>query len=565
MVADGRQSWDAIVVGSGLGGLTTAAYLTTNGIRTLVLEQYDTVGGCSHVFRRKREFEFDVGVHYVGDCERDGAIPTVLRGLGLEGRIEFLELDSDGFDTLVFPDLVFRVPRGWDDYLQRLVDTFPTEEKGIRRCIWVLRRIGREYDKSGVPQGVRNMLAFAVRSPVAMAWGLRSLAALYDACGLSARVRAVISAESADYSAPPSRAPVALHAVFMHHILKTGSYYPKGGGQVFAAHLLDVVQTHDGVVRTQARVDRILVENGKVSGVRLRDGESLYAPIVVSNADVKRTYLELIGSDHLSRRAIARVRRYRMALPLFCVYLGLDIDLRLQMSNTQYWVHPGGDPEQHYQSCYRGEMPSDPFAYITSTSLKDPGNPHIAPPGCSTLEVMTVVPSEYVFWGIEDGPVAGEHYSRGEQYLKIKEEITEMLIDRACQVISGLREHIVWREAATPITQERYTLSSDGACYGLELATDQFGIRRPSPKTKISGLYLTGASIQWCHGIAGTMNGGVGTASAILGRDLHRDIRSGRVFGDPTKLTAGGEGWDPLAASRRLSKKAAERAEMVRI
>jgi all-trans-retinol 13,14-reductase len=78
--------WDAIVIGSGLGGLTSAAYLASNGLRTLVLEQYDTAGGSSHVFRRKHSFEFDVGVHYLGDCGPDGLIPAILRGVDLRER-----------------------------------------------------------------------------------------------------------------------------------------------------------------------------------------------------------------------------------------------------------------------------------------------------------------------------------------------------------------------------------------------------------------------------------------------------------------------------------------------
>jgi all-trans-retinol 13,14-reductase len=116
-----ERRWDAIVIGSGLGGLTTAAYLQANGLRTLVLEQYDVVGGCSHVFRRKGDFEFDVGVHYLGDCGPSGLVPTVLRGLGLEGRIEFLPMDPEGFDTLFFPGLTFRVRRGWESYEHDLV------------------------------------------------------------------------------------------------------------------------------------------------------------------------------------------------------------------------------------------------------------------------------------------------------------------------------------------------------------------------------------------------------------------------------------------------------------
>lgn len=111
--------WDAIVIGAGLGGLSAAAYLATNGQRVLVLEQHYVAGGNAHVFRRKRSkrtFEFDVGVHYIGDCAPGGAILNVLRGVGLEDEIEFLELDPDGFDTILFPGVTFRVPKGWDKY-----------------------------------------------------------------------------------------------------------------------------------------------------------------------------------------------------------------------------------------------------------------------------------------------------------------------------------------------------------------------------------------------------------------------------------------------------------------
>jgi all-trans-retinol 13,14-reductase len=543
------HNWDAIVVGAGLGGLTTAAYLTTGGLRTLVLEQNQVAGGCSQVFRRQGKYEFDVGVHYVGDCHPGGAMSAILRGLGLEGRIDFVEMDPDGYSTLVFPDLTFRVPAGWEAYLARLIETFPAEERSLRRCVGILHRIARELD-SGIPTGIRGMASFPLRAPATMLFGMLPLAALYQLCGLSPLARAVISGESGDYACPPSRTPVALHAGFLHHYLKAGAYYPRGGGQVIAAHLVDVIATHGGGVHTNVRVEKILLQGGRVSGVRLADGQTLHAPVVVSNADIKRTYLELVGREYLPARTIRRIERYRMALPIFSVYLGLDIDVADRMPITNYWCYPHTDVEGLYQASYDGQLPAHLPVFLTSASLKDPDNKHTAPPGHSTVEVMTVVPPHYRFWDIAEGPAAGETYSRNPEYLAIKEKLTEALIDRAAQVIPGLRKHIVFQEASTPITQERFTLSSGGACYGLELAIDQMGPLRPRPQTAIKGLYLTGASTIFCHGILGSMNGGVGTAAAVLRRDLHAEIRAGRVFGDPAKLTAGGPGWDPLMASK---------------
>ncbi|MGH8931649.1 MAG: phytoene desaturase family protein [Egibacteraceae bacterium] len=551
------SGWDAIVIGAGLGGLSTAAYLTTNGVRTIVVEQYDVAGGCSHVFRRKRLFEFDVGVHYLGDCQPAGIIPTVLRGVGLDAKIEFLEMDPDGFDTLVFPELTFRVPRGWEHYLQRLTDAFPSERAGLRKCVKVLATVGHQVWQRAAPATKLGMLPYALKAPATARWGLRPLVELYDACKLSPAARAVIAGQSGTYAAPPSRVAVSVHAGLLHHYIGGGAYYPRGGGQVLAAHLVDVICSHGGQIRTGARVERILMAAGRVAGVALRDGQRLTAPVVVSGADLKRTYLELVGREHLAAKTVGRVQGYRMALPLHCVYLGLDIDLAQRMPNTNYWCHPTLDSEAIYQRCYAGQLPDELLAYITSASVKDPFSAHIAPPGGSSMEIMTVVPPDYRLWGVTDGPAAGERYRRLADYRAIKGEITEALIERAGRVIPGLGEHIVWREGATPITQERYTLSSGGACYGLEHAPDQVGPRRPGPKTAIRGLYLAGHSTLRSYGVAGAMLGGVDAAGAVVGRDLGAEVRAGRVFGDPSRLTAGGPGWDALEASRRLGGKPA--------
>src|SRR3990172_1921603 len=508
-----RSDWDAIVIGSGLGGLTAAAYLTTNGLRTLVLEKHYVAGGNSHVFRRKGKFEFDVGVHYIGDCGPDGLIPTVLRGAGLDGKIEFLEMDPDGLDTLMFAGLTFRVPKGWDRYRERLVAAFPDDETGLHRYLDVLQGVLADLAKIKLPVEPTDVPKLMQEAPAFMRWGMHPLAELFDDCGLGGKARAVLAAESGTYATPPSRAPVLLHAALMDHYLK-GAFYPRGGGQVIPAHLVDVVRSHRGEVRTRVPVHPILFYY------------------------------------RLSRRTVARVKQYRMALPIFCVYLGLDIDLRERLPNTNLWYFTSFDIEGMYRDCYEGRVPGDLGLFITAASLKDPHTEAIAPPGCTSLEVMMWAPPDHSFWGVEEGPAAGEKYHRNPKYQSLKRRLTDLVVDGAERVIPGIKEHIVWQEAATPVSQEHFTFSTGGSSYGIELAVDQFGPARPSPKTEIEGLYLAGASTVFAHGIAGTMRGGVGTASAVLGRDLWTEVSAGKVFGEPAKLTGGGPGWDPWEASR---------------
>src|SRR5699024_2887017 len=176
--------WDAIVVGAGLGGMTTAAYLTVLGKRTLLLERHSVLGGSSHVFRRQNKWEFDCGIHYIGDCGPNGQVPTLLRGLGLDEKIEWLPMDENGFDTIVGPDLELKIPVGWDNYLERLLSTFPDEEKGIRFYVSVMRRLGEHLDRSLHVASNKGLMQLARKAGWAAPWMMVPHAGLLAACRL---------------------------------------------------------------------------------------------------------------------------------------------------------------------------------------------------------------------------------------------------------------------------------------------------------------------------------------------------------------------------------------------
>lgn len=553
--------WDVIVVGSGMGGMTAAAYLAANGRRTLVLEQGDVLGGCTHVFRRKG-YEFEVGVHYLGDCgSPDGNIPTMLRGVGVDKRVEFREIDPDGFDVLVFPSVTFKVPRGWDAYRDRLIETFPEDAAAIRRYLRIIRKLADAVDRATTPASHRGTATMMWRAGWAAPLAMVPLARLLDLCGVRAAPRPVLCGQTPAYAAPAGRAPAIVQAGYLKNYVEGGAYFPVGGGQVLSATMVEVVRANGGDFRLNARVEKILVDDGRVTGVQLAGGEIITAPVVVSNADLKRTYAELLDPSVVSPIKRKRVAGYRMAWPLFNTYLGLDTDLSETMTSGQIWKFradadfgalqkavdwqaAGGDRER-WLRLVRDNI----GAMIHIATNKDPVTP-LAPAGHSVVEIMTYLPPDHDLWGLGDaGPAGGEKYRDNPEYLAVKDAVTEILIDLAAEVIPGLREHIVWQEAGTPITQERYTRSTAGGSYGIEMNLSQIGPLRPAPKTGIRGLYLAGASLGWGPGVEGVMLSGVGAAGAVLQRDLFTEIRTGTVFGNADQIPDRGDQWDPLAVA----------------
>ncbi len=539
-----HTTWDAIVVGSGPGGLTCAAYLAAVGKRVLVLEQHDLAGGNCQVFRRHHgdhDYEFDVGLHYLGDCGPHGTIPTVLRGLGLDGRITFRDLDPDGFDTLVFPDFTLRVPAGWDEYRDRVIAQFPDESDGLERYFAVLQALPGEANAVMAGDGAD--------APTLLEWGLRPLADLFAHCGLSQKAIAVLDHWSGLYGSGPQESTAIMHAVIADHYMG-GACYPEGGGQVIPARLVEVIESLGGEMRTLAKVDEIVVTDGHVAGVRLASGETLRSPVVVSNADYKRTMLSLVDRTHLARETVERAESAVMSLPLVIAYVIVDFDLTERVPNTNFFVFPSYDIDAECARLEAGEPGDVPFSYVSLASVKDPGHAALCPPGHSNFQVMTLGPRGYASWGVEEGPADGGRYRRNETYRDRKEQITAQLLEQAETVLGPFRDHIVHLETATPLTQERYTLSTGGTSYGLRFSPDQTGPLRPGYRTEVDGLFLVGASTTAGHGIAGTMVGGVSCAGAVTGRKLMREIFDGEVLVDPGVLPATPPDWDPVAVSR---------------
>ncbi|MBT8239975.1 MAG: NAD(P)/FAD-dependent oxidoreductase, partial [Acidimicrobiia bacterium] len=388
-----NENWDAIVVGSGPGGLTTAACLGATGLRVLVLERHDVAGGNSQVFRRHHGddwYEFDVGVHYIGECGPGGLFTNIFNALGVGDRMGFRELDRDGFDTLNFPDFEFRVPASWEEYETRLVERFPNERAGIERCLRVLRTVAEE-----------SRLLFGEDRETFDRWAYRPLSELFEEAELSQTACAVLDHWSGLYAGGPKQTAVIMHARMVGHYMG-GAYYPEGGGQMIPARLTQVIEACGGEVRTLSPVDRVIVEDGTARGVTLENGDSISAPIVIGNCDYRHLVLELIDAEDLTPATRTWAERAQMTLGLVCVYVVVDVDLA--GPNTNYFVFPDYRTDALYEQLDDGELPTGGlFAYVALASRKDPDNVELCPPGHTNFQIMTLAPRGYAFWGVDTG------------------------------------------------------------------------------------------------------------------------------------------------------------------
>lgn len=555
---------DAVVIGSGLAGLTTAASLAAAGHSVVVLEQYNVVGGTTHVFRRKGKWEWEVGVHHLADCGFGGDMPTILRGLGIgQDQIRFRRMDDSGFERIVFPDLTFDTPTDWELYEARLCDAFPEDRKKIRLFLHVVRRIGAAVDRGKATASVtgvgRAALGMGPYAPLAM----RSLQQVFDLFGIDPKMQTLIGVSPCgSINTPPSRLPFAAFCAYYDRFINGGSWFPEGGGQMLAATLLQSLERLGGRVITGEAVDEIIVEHGKTTGVRTQSGRTYRAPIVVSTADIKKTYSDLIPAAAVSKRDLKRVEGYRMSSAFFNAFLGADVDLAVSHPNRDHFAMPTwtGVDELEKLSEFTEDQTIEGWldrvtpllpAYVHVSNLKDPLNQRYAPAGSTSLEVMLPVGCDYRVWGTEAVRTRSHEYTAEATYQLVKETLTDTMIERATGIFPELEGHIVHREAATPITQERFTQSTQGASYGIEMNTRQFSVLRPGPATAIDGLFLAGASCRPGPTTEGVLLSGVQTASKILGRDLLTDFRRGNP------LVAAGElpvndpiSWDPLEYSR---------------
>ena len=508
--------YDALVIGSGIGGLGVAALLARRaGKRVLVLERHTTAGGFTHVFKRKG-YDWDVGLHYVGEVHREDSTLRRLFDEITDGRLQWQAM-GDVYDTVIVGDHRFEYVAGRTAWRDRMVESFPAEEAAIDRYLELVTatiRGARSYFGAKALPGPMAAVAGPFMRRGFLRHASRTVAEVLDELTDDQLLKTVLTTQFGDYGLTPKRASFGIHAMVFNHYL-SGAAYPVGGSARIAAEIIPEIERTGGEVVVGAEVREILMERGRAVGVRMVDDRELRAPIVISDTGVPNTVHKLLPTDAPGRRALASVlTRVTPSTSHICLYVGLNAtDEKLGLGTSNLWVFPGPDHDANLARYLTDPSAAIPLTYISFPSAKDPDfqNRH---PGKATVEVVSIAPYDW-FSVWEDKT----WQKRGGDYESFKEQLSGRLLEVLVREVPKLADAIDYYELSTPLSTRHFAAYEDGEIYGLEHTPERFKVKGLRPKTPVPGLWLTGQDV-CTAGIAGALYGAVLCASAILRKNL---------------------------------------------
>lgn len=508
-----NKTFDTVIIGSGVGGLSAAICLSKAGQKVLVIEQHDVPGGWCHSFYLNGD-RFTPGVHYVGLVGDGLSTSELFEGLGIANEIAFYRQNPDAFEHCWIGDERFDYPADFKMFENRLIQRFPHEKKNIIKYLKLVINVGHQLGLIAKIKTFWQQITIPFRTKHMGKYSPFSLKRVIGWHIKDPLLQRILNIQFGNHGLAPAKASFLMHAAIMHHYHK-GGFYPMGGGGAIVKAMTNAIKEKDGIIKTSTAVKRILLENAgkrkKAIGVELASGEQIFANRIISNADPGITYQGLIGEEHLSSKLKKKLNKTKYSSTSLMLFITVAMDVRKAgIDSGNIWRMPNIDMDDLYDNMQKKDLLEDeefPGMFISCTTLKDPisydGKHH-------TIEAITYINYD-AFESFKN-----ENIERSKAYLKFKEQLIAKFFVTLEKVIPGISNHVVQKELGTPLTNEYYINSTRGSVYGTEKSLKHIGPFAYKSKSKIENLYMCGASIV-SHGVAGASYSGVQTAAAILG------------------------------------------------
>lgn len=496
-----KNTYDTIIIGAGIGGLTTGNFLAKAGQKVLILEKHFQVGGYVTTYKRKG-YPMDI-VHVIGGLKNDAPLDRIFKYLNLYSKIQFNEVEKTfiykfpGYDVSCYTDI--------EKFKAELENNFPEEKKSIDSIIDEMTRVWEQILSSFYAPSFLNIMIYPIRFSKLVKYQNWTFERFLNRFTANDKLKKVLSAGWGYNGLNMSR----VSALYMIGMLMSyhsgGAWYPKGGYQNLSNAFAENFKEYGGIIKTRTEVEKITFKDKKAVGVRTKNGEEFIAKNIVSNSDTKNTFLNLIREDFVPNKIRQRVKDYKQSVSGVVVHLVVDMEISEDLCCGCIMYFPSFDTVEHQFTLWeRGEMELDPNSMGLGMAVSTLKDKEMVPDGKHVLDLIHM-------------PAPYEYFKRDkkEDYVILKEDISERMIKAAENIIPELNAHILVKDVSTPLTYKRYTDATEGGWYDIDCSPKQALLGRIRSKTPIDGLYLTGAKTFPGSGMFGSIQAGLFTADSI--------------------------------------------------
>ncbi|MFX1302704.1 MAG: phytoene desaturase family protein [Promethearchaeota archaeon] len=510
---DERQvisTYPVIVIGAGLGGLGAACQLASLDKKVLLLEKHNVPGGFATSFVRGR-FEFEGALHEISDIGTEGNRGSLYRFFERIGvvpdKIKFKQIPEfyrsvflDGYDVTM--------PINLEEYTNKLIELFPGEKKGIEDFMEMCQAVFEGIKFVARARGRFSPPEILKEHPwLARISGL-TLSEVYQKFFKDERLIAVVSQLWGYLGLPPSRVNAYAYIAMLIIYLIHGAAFPMGRSHALTSAMVKSFEELGGEIRYNALVNRILVENGRVCGIELLNGDIYRCEAVISNANPICTTMKMLPEDIVPVSYKKKIYAADIGPSGFSVYIGLNASYKeLGFTAHETFINETYNLEEGYKSFTKLEPPNYMVAACYNHVYED-----ISPPGTTQL-VLTTLQMGKLWQSVAP-----------DQYYKIKDFIADKMVNLVEKTICpNIRDYIEVAEVATPLTYYRYSKNLEGAIYGYTQDILNGPTLRLKSRGSIPGLYQAGAWTNIGGGYSSSILGGRIAAGMYL-----RDKKEGR-------------------------------------
>lgn len=497
------RKFDAIVIGAGSGGNIGALTLQKGGKNTLLIEKHNITGGTGSSFRRGR-FEFETALHQLYGITDDykgekGHLRKIFEELGVYDKLEFVQ-QHETFRLAVGDQLSVPFGGTHEGFKAVMKQVSPAEADAIDWYQEICDKVAEEF---------YDMFAAAAadepfskdRFPTLYEYGPMITGDLLRKTFKHPLLIAGYSTYYGYLGIPVDVCPLVDLALC--YARGEGTCYIRGGSAMMSGAITDEFLRCGGTAKLETAVERILVENGRVTGVRCSDGEEYYADLVLSNCNKIRTYVDLMDQKDVPETVFDDLRVSVPSQSIFVTYLGLDCTAEeAGIRNETNFCRNVADPTQMFADRFDVNVRNDHLSSV-QISCYNVDTPDASPEGTC---VVSILASKMPNWFVNCPP---------EEYFDRKDEYLSRVLEFVYQYYPGVKGHIEEIDCATPVTLMRYLGSLNGGVYGMDAHMKDLIANKLELNSPVKGLYFCGASV-FTGGFNVSMVGGYSAAKRIL-------------------------------------------------